>query len=76
MVQLIPLVLLSIIAWWRNQPVLFILSGALSLVTGLWWRSQYDSSLGMATALSLIAYWLLCWGMALRYLMRSGERTQ
>lgn len=77
LLMILPVVLLSILAFWKSDTtlgaILFMLTGAVALMTGLYWYDAFTNNLGLAISLSLIAYWLVCFGLALRLLFWRGE---
>jgi len=66
--QFIPMMFFSALAFWRNNPVLFMLAAATSLFSGLYWFDQYVTPQGLAIGLSLIVYCFCCLGFAFRYI--------
>ena len=45
---------------------MFMLTGGVSVAIGMLWFDTYDSIFGLAMALMLIAYALVCFGFAYR----------
>jgi len=67
-VMLLPLVILSILAFWKSNALLFMLAGGTSIMVGLYWYDIYTTDLGLGISLMLIAYSLLCLGLAFRFI--------
>jgi len=70
---LTPVAFFSVLAFWRPNTVLFMLAGAVSLFTGLYWYDTFNTPLGMTVALCLVAYCLLCFGYAFRNIFWKSE---
>lgn len=66
--QFLPVVFFSAMAFWKTNPVLFMLAGGTAVFNGFYWYDQYTTFLGLAIGLCLIAYALLCFGYAFRYI--------
>lgn len=64
--ELIPLIMFSALAFWRPNPVLFMLTGAVALFYGFYWFDAYMTNLALTVSLVLFAYAFLCLGLALR----------
>ena len=60
------LVFFSGMGFWRPNPVLFMLAAAASITTGLYWFDVYTTDIGLSIGLALIAYGLLCVGLAFK----------
>ena len=67
-VELIPVTLFSILAFWKPNAVLFMLVAGSSLILGLHWYDVYTTNIGLTIGLLLVAYGLFCIGMAFRML--------
>ncbi len=73
-VAFMPLVLFSVLSFWRPNPVLFMLSAGVSLMTGFYYYDTYVTNLGLTLGLCLLAFSLFCLGMAYRTLFWKGPR--
>lgn len=69
-VTFIPLILFSVLAFWRRQTLLFIITAAIAVFTGLAWFDQTGSSTGMAVGLAIVFYGLVCLGLAYNNVFR------
>ena len=65
-VFLMPLVFLSVIAFWRFSASMFMLSAGAGVATGLAWYDVYTTNWGLAIGIMLMAYGLVCLGFAFR----------
>jgi len=72
-IQFLPVAFFSVLAFWKNNVVLFMLTGGISLFVGLYWYDQTGTPVGMTISLSLIVYWLVCWGFAFRAVFWRSE---
>ena len=59
-------VFFSILAWTKLNMVMFMLAAAASIMTGLYWFDVYTTDIGLSISLALIAYGLLCVGLAFK----------
>lgn len=57
---------LSYLAFWRWNPVLFMLTAGASIVFGFYWYDAFTTNLGLALGLMMMAYALVCVGFAFR----------
>ena len=73
MTQLLVVVLLSILAFWKPNPVIFMITGACAIFTGFAWFDAYGTHTGLAISLMLIAYCFVCFAFAYRYIFWSEE---
>lgn len=78
--QFLPVIFFSILAFWKNNPVIYQLTAGISMMTGLCApdiiSGQYDTTnFGVTIAVSLIAYSLFCVGMAYIYLFWETEKS-
>jgi len=64
----LPLALFSLLAFWKENALLFMLSAGASMMVGLYWYDAYTNPLGLSLSLTLIAYSLVCLGLALKLL--------
>lgn len=69
LIQLLPLVLLSLLAFWKPNALLFLLVGGLSVMAGLNWYNIYTTPVGLTTALMLVAYGFIGFGYAIKCLV-------
>lgn len=61
-IQLLPLTLLTLLAFWRPtwlKGILFLLAGSDALVVGLTWRQAFPTAAGLGTSVVLIGFWLV-----------------
>ena len=58
----------SLLAFWRLNALLFMLTAGVSLMVGLQWYDVYTTPTGMAIGLMLIAYSFVCIAFAYRCL--------
>lgn len=70
-VEFLPLVLLSVLAFWKENAVLFIATSGLAIMTGLYAPDiisgdYLTTNLGISVGLMFIAYSFLCSGWAFR----------
>lgn len=72
-VQFLPLVFFCVLAFWKNNPVLFMLAAGAALFNGIYWYDKYDSPIGLSIGLILIAFSVYCLGMAFRYIFWRSE---
>jgi len=72
-IQFLPVAFFSVLAFWKSNAALFMLAGGISLLSGLYWYDQHSTPIGMGVGLSLIVYWLVCWGFAFKTVFWRGE---
>lgn len=65
----------SLMAFWRPNAVLFMVAAGASMMTGLYWYDVYTTNIGLSISLMLIAYSLLCIGLAFKCIFYRGEIT-
>jgi len=65
--------LMAILAFWKPNPILFMVSGGVAMMSGLYWFDIYTTNLGMAVGMMLIAFSLYSIGMAFRLLFWNRE---
>ena len=63
----------SFLAFWKPNPVLFMLLAGASIIFGLFWFNVYTSYVGLAAALLLIIYSFVCCGYAFKSMFRAGK---
>jgi len=70
----IPVIALSLVAFWQRYPVLFIICAAVSLFAGLSTPDLYtDNGISYTIGLAFIAYAFLCLGMSYKYIFTARE---
>ena len=62
------LMIVSVLAFWRPNPILFMVMAGISIALGFNWYDVYLTNLGLTVGLMLIAFSLYCIGMAFRML--------
>ncbi len=72
-VTFLPLALFSILAFWRNHGLLYILTAAVSLFVGFSWYDTYTTDMGLTISICLFGYALVCIGMAIRSMIQRKE---
>ncbi len=73
--QFVPVIFLSMVAFWRPNAVLFMLAAGASLITGFSWYDTYMTNAGLTISLMLIGYSFACLGFAFRCLFwREGKQ--
>ncbi len=65
---LVLLIFFSVLAFWRENAVLFYLIAGIALITGLTWYDTYGTPEGMTISLCLIAYSIMSLIFGFRYL--------
>jgi len=60
--------IVTFLAFWRANAVLFMIAAGVSVVLGLTWYDTYGTNIGLTCSLMLIAYTFYCLGMAFRML--------
>lgn len=75
---LLPLILFSVLAFWKESAVMFILTAAIALMTGLKWFDIYVTDFGLSISLILIVYTFVCFGFALKIIWtrRHGDEEE
>lgn len=73
MVEFIPVIFFSVMAFRILHPVLFMLAAGTALFSGFYWFDTYDTTYSLAVSLCMIIYSLVCLGFAYRYMFRRGE---
>lgn len=66
----------SLLAFWKYNALLFMLAAGASIMVGLQWYDVYTTSTGLAIALMLIAYSLVCVGFAFACIFRRERETE
>ena len=68
LIQLIPMMFFSALAFWKSNPVLFIMAGSCAFFNGLNWYDAFGTHEALAISLMLIVYCFICWGFAFKYI--------
>lgn len=63
----------SIMGFWKQNTLMFMIAAGASLITGLYWYDTYFNNLGLAIGLLLIVYSLCCLGFGLGCLFKSRK---
>lgn len=75
----IPTILFSFLAWWKYNPILFMVTAGVSLLVGFnapdFLSTDTTTTLEVTIGLSFIAYALLCVGMAFQTIF-GGAREE
>jgi len=66
-------VFFSLLAFWKLNPLLFMLAAGASIMLGLEWYDIYLTDLGLAISLMLITYSFVCIGFAFRFIFWRKE---
>ena len=75
-ISFIPLALFSVLAFWKPNALLFMLTGTIAIFIGLFFYDVYTEDVGLAIGMCIIAYGLVSYGYAFRCIFireRSGE---
>jgi hypothetical protein len=72
LVQLVPLVFLSVLAFWRPHVLLFMAVMGMSLMIGLNWFDTYTDETGLAVSLMLIGYSFVAAGFGFKVMLWEG----
>lgn len=64
-------VFFSLMAFWKPNPVLFMLTAGASMMTGLKWFDVYTTDIGLSISLMLIGYSFISFGFAYRFIFWS-----
>ncbi len=65
-ISLIPFTFFGILAYWKLNTVLFLITGGTAMMTGLYWYEIFTSDIGISVALLVIAFGLVCFGFAFK----------
>jgi hypothetical protein len=66
LIYLVPLAFFSVLAFWKESAILFIITAALSLMVGLKWFDIYVNETGLSIGLMLIVYSFVSFGFSFR----------
>ncbi len=72
-IMCIPLALFSLLAYWKNIPLLYIILSAISLFVGFKWYDVYTDDTGLAISIGLIAFALVNIGRAIQAMIGKRE---
>jgi len=75
----IPVILISILALWKENHVLFMITAGISMMTGLYAPDVISGGylqLGISVGLGLIAYSFLCIAWALRLMFWRANKSE
>jgi len=75
-IQFLPVAFFSVLAFWKSNAVLFMLTAGGALMMGLYWYDQHTTTIGLTTGLLLIAYSILCLGFAFRAVFWRNENER
>ena len=50
----------SVLAFWKYDALLFMITAGASVMTGLYWRDTYTTNIGLSIGILLIIYGLIC----------------
>ena len=70
------LVFFSLLAYWRPNPLPFMLAAGTSLMLGLHWYDVYVTNTGLTVGLMLIVYSFVCVAFAFRCLFWKGDISE
>lgn len=66
----------SVLAFWKYNALLFMITAGASVMTGLYWRDTYTTNIGLAIGTLLVAYSLVCLGFALQCIFWKGKTRE
>ena len=66
----------SVLAFWRQNTLMFMLAAGASLMVGFYWYDTYTNNLGLTIGLMLIANSLVCVGFGLGCVFRRGKSVE
>ena len=72
--QLVLVISLIVLAFWRGQAVLFLIAGGMAAMVGLTWGDVFVETQATVISLSFIALWLILWGYAFVYLFARKQQ--
>lgn len=75
-ILIFPTALFLALAAWKRHPVLFMICGAASIFSGLFWYDEYTTNTGLTTGLGFIVFGLACWGYAFREMLFAGRAEE
>ena len=65
-ISFIPLTLFSVLAFWKPNALLFMLTGTVSMFIGFFYYDVFVTPIGLAIGMMMIAYGLVAYGFAFR----------
>ena len=75
-VTLILFVMLSVLAFWKEAAVPFMVAGAVGLATAFYWYDTYTNNFGLAVSLVLLALSLYYLAVAFRAMFIRVTRSE
>ncbi|MFC2060617.1 hypothetical protein ACFLTZ_05990 [Chloroflexota bacterium] len=80
-IQFLPLTLVSIMAFWKENSVLFMITAGLAMITGLYAPdilsgNYITTSVGIAAGLMFVTYSFLCAAFAFKLMMWSPDDSE
>ena len=72
-VQLVPLMFLSVLAFWKPHALLFQIVMGMSLLVGLDWFNAYPTDAGLSISVMLVAYSLVAGAFGLKVMLWDGD---
>jgi len=76
LIQFMPVAFFSVLAFWKQNAVLFILAGVMGLFTGFIFYDNYVTPYGLAIGLLFLCYSLSCFGWAFRMMIWSEREIE
>lgn len=73
LVEIVPIVIMSALAFWRLNAVLFMITAGMSVIMGFYWYDALANDAALAVGLMLVAYGFLCVGFAFRCIFWNRE---
>ncbi len=73
---LLPLALFSVLAFWKFNSLLFMITAGVSLMVGLYWYDAYTNVTGLSISLMVIGYALVCIVFAFVLLFQIGGENE
>lgn len=64
LVEVVPVTICAVVAFWSMNPVMLIIAGAVGIFTGFSYYDNYVSNIGLVMGICLVIFGLVCWGMA------------
>ncbi len=71
--QLAALAFMCLMAHLEKNAIMWIVAGAMSLFTGLYWFDTFVTTLGLAFGLCFMVYGLVCFAVAYRLMLQKGD---
>ena len=73
-IQLVPLIFMSVLAFWRPHVLLFLLMSGAALMIGLYWYDAYTNETGLTVSLMLIGYSFVSAAFGMKVMLWAGEK--